>query len=41
VLVCFHDPLLGRNTPAVMAAVRIVMLLLLLGAGFFAWRRLR
>lgn len=41
VLVCFHDPLLGRNTPAVMMAVRIAMGLLVLAAGFFAWRRLR
>jgi protein SCO1/2 len=41
VLVCFHDPLLGRNTPTVMMAVRIAMLLLILAAGFFAWRRLR
>jgi protein SCO1/2 len=41
VLVCFHDPLGGRNTPAVMMAVRIAMALLILGAGFFAWRRLR
>jgi protein SCO1/2 len=40
-LVCFHDPLLGRNTPAVMTAVRIAMLLLIAAAGFFAWRRLR
>jgi len=39
--VCFHDPLGGRNTPAVMSAVRIVMAMLLVGAGFFAWRRLR
>ena len=40
-LVCFHDPLGARNTPAVMMAVRIAMGLLLLAAGFFAWRRLR
>lgn len=39
--VCFHDPLGGRNTPAVMSAVRIFMAMLLVGAGFFAWRRLR
>jgi protein SCO1/2 len=39
--VCFHDPLGGRNTPAVMAAVRIAMGALLAAAGFFAWRRLR
>lgn len=41
VLVCFHDPLNGRHTPAVMMAVRIAMALLILGAGLFAWRRLR
>lgn len=40
-LVCFHDPLGARNTPAVMMAVRIAMGLLILGAGFIAWRRLR
>jgi protein SCO1/2 len=39
--VCFHDPLGGRHTPAVMAAVRIVMSALLVAAAFFAWRRLR
>ena len=39
--VCFHDPLGGRHTPAVMAGVRIVMAMLLVAAGFFAWRRLR
>lgn len=39
--VCFHDPLGGRHTPAVMAAVRIVMLSLLLAGGLFAWRRRR
>jgi protein SCO1/2 len=41
VLVCFHDPLGGRNTPAVMMAVRIAMGLLVLAAGLLAWRRLR
>jgi protein SCO1/2 len=40
-LVCFHDPLNGRNTPAVMAGVRIASGLLLLAFGVFAWRRLR
>ena len=40
-LVCFHDPLGARNTPAVMMAVRIAMALLMVAAGFFAWRRLR
>jgi len=41
VLVCFHDPLAGRNTPAVMMAVRITMALLLAGAAVFAWRHWR
>ena len=40
-LVCFHDPLGAKNTAAVMNGVRIAMALLLLGAGFLAWRRLR
>jgi protein SCO1 len=39
--VCFHDPLSAKNTPAVMAGIRIAMAALLLAAGFFAWRRLR
>ena len=40
-LVCFHDPLGAKNTAAVMNGVRIAMALLVLGAGFLAWRRLR
>ena len=40
-LVCFHDPLNGRNTQAVMAGVRIASGLLLVAFGVFAWRRLR
>jgi protein SCO1/2 len=40
-LVCFHDPLAGKNTATVMNALRIAMALLLLGAGLLAWRRLR
>lgn len=40
-LVCFHDPLSGRNTPAVMAGVRIAAGLLLAAFGLLAWRRLR
>ncbi len=38
---CFHDPLGGRNTPAVMLALRLAMAVLLLAFGFLAWRRLR
>jgi protein SCO1/2 len=41
VLVCFHDPLVGRHTPTVMMALRIAMALLIATAAFFAWRRLR
>jgi protein SCO1 len=41
VLVCFHDPLGARNTPAVMLGVRIAMALLIIAAGLLAWRRLR
>ena len=40
-LVCFHDPLSGRHTPAVMAGVRAATALLLIGFGVLAWRRLR
>lgn len=40
-LVCFHDPLGGRNTQAVMTGVRIASGLLLVAFGVFAWRRLR
>jgi protein SCO1/2 len=40
-LVCFHDPLNGRNTPAVMAGVRVASGLLLVAFGVLAWRRLR
>jgi protein SCO1/2 len=40
-LVCFHDPLNGRNTQAVMTGVRIASALLLVAFGVFAWRRLR
>jgi protein SCO1/2 len=39
--VCFHDPLAGRNTPAVMTGIRIAMAALLAMAAFFGWRRLR
>lgn len=39
--VCFHDPLGGKNTAAVMAAIRIAMAALIVAAGCFAWRRLR
>jgi len=41
VLVCFHDPLAGRNNDAVLTAVRIAMILFLAALGFVAWRRLR
>jgi len=41
VFLCFHDEAAGRNTPAVLAAVRIAMLALLAALGVLAWRRLR
>jgi protein SCO1 len=40
-LVCFHDPVGGRYTAAVMTGVRLAMGMLLAAAGFLAWRRLR
>jgi len=40
-LVCFHDLQNGRYTATVLTAVRIAMLVFLLGLGVFAWRHLR
>lgn len=40
-LLCFHDPVGGRYTAAVMNTLRAAMLLLLAGAAFAAWRWLR
>jgi len=40
-LLCFHDPLGGRHTPAVMMALRLMIATLLAGLGFLAWRYLR
>lgn len=40
-LVCFHDPVSGRNTQAVLLAMRIAMAAFLVALGLLAWRRLR
>jgi protein SCO1/2 len=40
-LVCFHDPVSGKYNALVLTALRIAMALFLLGAGWFAWRKLR
>jgi protein SCO1/2 len=40
-LLCFHDPMVGRHTERVMNAVRVAMLLFVAALGFVAWRRLR
>lgn len=40
-LVCFHDPGVGRYNDAVLLAMRIAMALFLAALGFIAWRRLR
>lgn len=38
-LVCFHDPLIGRNSNAVMIAMRVAMAGFLVLLGWLAWRR--
>jgi len=40
-LLCFHDPVGGKHTQAVLNGIRIAMLTLLALAGFLAWRKLR
>jgi protein SCO1/2 len=40
-LLCFHDPLGGRNTGTVMLALRLMIATLLVGFGVLAWRYLR
>jgi protein SCO1/2 len=40
-LLCFHDPAIGRHTAAVLNGVRIAMALFLAALGFLAWRKLR
>lgn len=40
-LVCFHDPVSGKNTPAVLLALRIAMVAFLAMLAWLAWRRLR
>ena len=40
-LLCFHDPVMGKHTAAVLNAVRVAMLLFVAALGFLAWRKLR
>jgi protein SCO1/2 len=40
-LLCFHDPVQGRHTGAVMLALRAAGIAFLALLGLFAWRRLR
>ncbi|HET9761939.1 MAG TPA: hypothetical protein VFR50_00415 [Casimicrobiaceae bacterium] len=40
-LLCFHDPAMGKHTAAVLNAVRVAMVLFLAALGVFAWRKLR
>ena len=40
-LLCFHDPVLGKHNAAVLNAMRVAMLLFLAALGFLAWRKLR
>lgn len=40
-LLCFHDPVVGKHTQLVMNAVRVAMLFFAAGLGFVAWRKLR
>jgi protein SCO1 len=40
-LLCFHDPVVGKHTAAVLNAVRVAMLLFVAALGFLAWRKLR
>jgi protein SCO1/2 len=39
-LVCFHDPVNGRYSAAVLTALRIAIFAFVAGVGFLAWRRL-
>ena len=38
---CFHDPVMGKHTAAVLNALRVAMALFLAALGYLAWRRLR
>jgi protein SCO1/2 len=40
-LVCFHDPVTGRNSDAALTALRVAAALFLAALGFLAWRKLR
>ena len=40
-LLCFHDPAIGKYTATVLNSLRVAMLLFLAALGFLAWRKLR
>jgi protein SCO1 len=40
-LLCFHDPVEGKHTQAVLIGMRVAMGLLLAALGLLAWRKLR
>jgi protein SCO1/2 len=40
-LLCFHDPIVGKHTQLVLNVVRAAMLLFVAALGFVAWRKLR
>ena len=40
-LLCFHDPVSGKHSAAVLMALRLAMALFLVALGFVAWRKLR
>jgi protein SCO1/2 len=40
-LLCFHDPVVGKHTAAVLNALRVAMALFLAALGYLAWRKLR
>lgn len=40
-LLCFHDPVMGKHTAAVLNVLRVAMLLFVAALGFLAWRKLR
>jgi len=40
-LLCFHDPVTGRYSVAVLAALRVAMIMFLAALAYLAWRKLR
>lgn len=40
-LLCFHDPVVGKHSAAVLMVLRLAMALFLVALGFVAWRKLR